>query len=113
ALVQALRELPDRDLTYADPRGIQQLRHALAEYLGRARAVVADEERVVIFCGLAHGLSVLWQALRAQGARRVAVEDPCWRGLTRMIHDAGLEVVPVPVDDHGLVVSELAGTDAD
>jgi GntR family transcriptional regulator/MocR family aminotransferase len=108
ALTRTLRELPDRDLTYADPRGIPELRHAIAEYLRRARAVVAKDDEVVVFCGLSHGLSALWQALRAQGASRVAVEDPGWRWQTRTVEQAGLEAVPVRVDAQGLVVSELA-----
>jgi GntR family transcriptional regulator / MocR family aminotransferase len=114
ALTRAVRELPDRDLAYADPRGIVELRHAIAEYVRRARAVIADEEGVVVFCGLSHGLSALWQALREQGARRVAVEDPGWRWQTRTVEQAGLEAVPVRVDAQGLVVSDLtrAGVDA-
>src|SRR5262249_40178775 len=108
ALTRALRELPDRDLTYPDPRGIHELRHAIAEYLRRARAVVAAADNVVVFCGLSHGLSALWHALRVQGARRVAVEDPGWRGQTRTVEDAGVEAIPVRVDGQGLVVSELA-----
>jgi GntR family transcriptional regulator / MocR family aminotransferase len=113
ALTRALRELPDRRLAYADPRGIQELRHAIAEYLRRARAVVTDEDQVIIFCGLSHGLSALWQVLRGQGARRVAVEDPGWRWQTRTVEHAGLEPVPVRVDAEGVVVSELAHTQVD
>jgi GntR family transcriptional regulator / MocR family aminotransferase len=113
ALTRALRELPDRGLAYADPRGIAELRHAIAEYLRRARAVIADDEAVVVFCGLSHGLSALWQALRQQGALRVAVEDPGWRWQTRTVEQAGLEAVPVRVDAHGLVVSDLTHADVD
>jgi GntR family transcriptional regulator/MocR family aminotransferase len=105
---RVLHQLPDRRLTYAGPRGIPELRQAVAEYLGRARAVVADADDVVICCGLSHGLSALWHALRAQGATRIAVEDPGWRWQTLTVEHAGLEAVPVCVDGHGLVVSELA-----
>jgi GntR family transcriptional regulator / MocR family aminotransferase len=108
ALTRTLRELPDLRLTYAEHRGIHELRHAVAEYLRRARAVVADSDDVVIFCGLSHGLTALWHVLGEQGARRVAVEDPGWRWQTRTVEYAGLEAVPVRVDDEGLVVSELA-----
>src|SRR4029453_1604972 len=61
ALTRTLRELPDRDLTYAEHRGIHELRDAIAEYLRRARAVIADSDHVVVFCGLSHGLTALWQ----------------------------------------------------
>jgi GntR family transcriptional regulator / MocR family aminotransferase len=108
ALRRTLRELPDSRLTYAEHRGIHELRAAIAEYLRRARAVVADSDHVVVFCGLSHGLTALWYALREHGARRVAVEDPGWRWQTRTVEHAGLEAVPVRVDDEGLAVSELA-----
>jgi GntR family transcriptional regulator/MocR family aminotransferase len=113
ALTRALRQLPDRGLTYPDHRGIPQLRDAIAEYLRRARAVIASEDLVVVFCGLSHGLSALWHALREQGARRVAVEDPGWRWQTRTLVHAGLEAVPARVDDQGLIVSELARAQVD
>jgi GntR family transcriptional regulator/MocR family aminotransferase len=113
ALARTLREVPDRRLTYAEPRGIHELREVLAEYVRRARAVVADSDDVVIFCGLSHGLTALWHALREQGTRRVAVEDPGWRWQTRTVEHAGLEAVPVRVDDEGLVVSELARAQVD
>jgi GntR family transcriptional regulator / MocR family aminotransferase len=108
ALTRTLRELPDIRLTYPEHRGIHELRHAVAEYLRRARAVVADSADVVIFCGLSHGLTALWQAMREQGARRVAVEDPGWRWQTRTVEHAGLQAVPIRVDDEGLVVADLA-----
>jgi GntR family transcriptional regulator/MocR family aminotransferase len=113
AMIRTLRELADRRLTYAEPSGIPELRHTIAEYLRRARAVVADSDDVVVFCGLSHGLTALWHALREHGARRVAIEDPGWRWQTRTVEHAGLEAVPVRVDDDGLVVSELAGARVD
>jgi GntR family transcriptional regulator / MocR family aminotransferase len=113
ALVQSLRALPDADLTYSDPRGIEQLRVAVADYLARVRGAIADPENVIICAGLAHGLSNVWFALRERGARRIAVEDPGWRWQTRTVEHAGLTPVPVPVDQYGLVVSELERADVD
>jgi GntR family transcriptional regulator/MocR family aminotransferase len=50
---------------------------------------------------------VLCEALRARGARRIAVEDPGTRAIYRAIERAGLEAVPVCVDEHGLEVARL------
>jgi GntR family transcriptional regulator / MocR family aminotransferase len=113
ALSGALRELPDGDLTYGDPRGLEQLRVALADYLARVRAVIAQPDHVIICSGLAHGLTNVWLALRQRGATRIAVEDPGWRWQSRTVEHAGLTPVPVRVDDCGLVVSELERLDAD
>jgi GntR family transcriptional regulator/MocR family aminotransferase len=58
-------------------------------------------------------MTVLWQALRKQGGRRVAVEDPGWRWQRYTVEHAGLEAVPVRVDADGLVVPDLAAADVD
>jgi GntR family transcriptional regulator / MocR family aminotransferase len=113
AVTRALRELPDTRLTYAPHRGAPELRLAVAGYLRRARAVAAETEHVVISCGVSHGLVAVLAALRRQGARRVAVEDPGWRCQRRTVVLVGLEPVPVRVDEDGLVVSDLAGLDVD
>ena len=113
AIGAALRELADTRLTYAPHRGAPELRRAIAAYLARARAVVAEPEQVVICCGVSHGLLAVLGALRRHGARRVAVEDPGWRWQRLTVERAGLEPVPVPVDDDGLRVTELAAREVD
>jgi GntR family transcriptional regulator / MocR family aminotransferase len=52
-------------------------------------------------------------ALRNQGAQRVAIEDPGWRWQRRTVVRAGLEPVPVRVDEDGLSVSELGTHEVD
>ena len=112
-LLRALRELPDMRLTYADHRGVPELRNAIAEYLARMRGVVVEPEHVVVCCAASQALTVLWDVLRQRGARRVAIEDPGWRWQRFTVEHAGLEPVPVRVDADGMVVSELAAADVD
>jgi GntR family transcriptional regulator / MocR family aminotransferase len=109
----ALRELPDAALSYGSRRGLRQLRVALADYLGRVRAVVADPERLFITAGASHAMEILWHTVRQRGARRIAIEDPAWRALSATIAQAGLEALPVPVDDRGLDVAQLGKLDVD
>ncbi len=113
ATANAVRELPDAALGYGSRRGHARLRVALSDYLGRVRAVVADPERLFITAGATAGMGTLCHALRARGARRIAVEDPAWSAIPRTIVQAGLQAVPVPVDGDGLVVGELDGARAD
>jgi GntR family transcriptional regulator / MocR family aminotransferase len=110
---RALRTLPDARLGYGDARGSRELREALTAYLGRARGVVADPERMMIGGGTRHALGLVWRVLRDAGARRVAIEDPGWSAQHETARDAGLEPVPVPVDAHGMRVDELAALDVD
>ncbi|MEP6494388.1 MAG: PLP-dependent aminotransferase family protein [bacterium] len=110
---EALASMSDNDFGYGDPHGSEVLRVALVEYLGRARGVIADAAQVVVTSGYAQGRVLACRALKASGAKRIAVEDPSyseWEAVT----DAGLEMVPVPLDDHGMQVSvlERAGADA-
>jgi GntR family transcriptional regulator/MocR family aminotransferase len=81
-------------------------------YLGRARAIVADEEQTFITAGTSHALTLLWTTLRAAGVRRVAHEDPAWERVHRTIIGNGLEPVPVRVDAKGLNVTDLYASDA-
>jgi len=113
SLRAVLRELPDDRLGYADPVGTPELRTALARYLGRARGVAAESERVVVTSGLTQGVSLACRALRARGARRIAVEDPGFFVHRAVVAHCGLEPVPVPVDAHGLRTDVLADLDAD
>ena len=113
AMSSVLREMPDAGLLYGSRRGLRQLRVALSDYLGRARAVVADPERAFICAGAAHGMGVLWNTLRQRGAQRVAVEDPAWRAIPETVVHAGLEAVPIGVDEHGLDVAQLERVDDD
>jgi len=107
SLRRALRDAPDARLDYGDPRGAPELRLALARYLGRARGVACDPERVVVTSGMAQGMALLARALIAQGGRRIGVEDPSNKPGREQLAANGLEIVPVPVDDAGLRVDVL------
>jgi len=104
---EALRRMPNAALGYTDPHGALELRQAMSDYLARVRGVVSDSSRVLITSGWAQGRTLLLRALKASGAKRVAIEDPCfvdvWQGVKRL----GLELVPIPVDDDGLSLDAL------
>ena len=112
AVRDALSTMSDHELAYGDPRGVGALRDALADYLGRVRGVVADPGRIVITSGYSQGLGVTCQTLAAGGARQIAFEDPCFQEQREIARRAGLEPVPVPVDEAGLRVDALARTGA-
>jgi len=102
-----LADLPHRDLGYPDPRGLPQLRTALAELLARRRGVVADPERLVIVSGVAQATTLLGFALHARGLRTVGVEDPGSPQHDALYASAGVTTVPLPLDEEGLAVGPL------
>lgn len=109
----ALSTMSHEDLGYGDPRGADVLRRALAEYLGRVRGLVTDPERIMVVNGYAQGRVFLCKAFAAVGVKRVALEDPCQTQLPGSVRQAGLEVVPIPVDSGGIRVDVLARSKAD
>ncbi len=112
SLRTALRDSPLNSLGYGDPRGTPELREALAGYLGRVRGADADPEHMLVCTGFMQGFSLLCRALRSRGVEQMALEDPGWHLHRLIIEQAGLQVVPIPVDEGGLRVDVLASTDA-
>lgn len=113
ALRETLTTLPDGRLGYVSPEGAPELREALSEHLGRVRGAQADPERVVVTTGFQHGLRLVGALIAQRGGRRVAVEDPGYPMVSLGLEAAGLEAVPVPLDEQGLVVDALVATGAD
>jgi GntR family transcriptional regulator / MocR family aminotransferase len=60
---------------------------------------------------VAQSLVLLAHWLRAHGTTRIAVEDPGSRGVRDELAYWGLDPVPIPVDDQGLQVADLARSD--
>ncbi|MFE9836929.1 PLP-dependent aminotransferase family protein [Streptomyces sp. NPDC005551] len=102
-----LADLPHHALGYPDPRGLPQLRTALAELLARRRGVVADPERVVVVSGVAQATTLLGFVLHARGLRAVGAEDPGSPEHGTLYASAGLRAVPLPLDGEGLATGPL------
>jgi GntR family transcriptional regulator/MocR family aminotransferase len=98
ALRRALAAAPDAALAHADPRGRPELRAALATYLGRARGVLADPDRIVVTSGFTQGFGLLCRAL---GPGTIAMEDPCLHHLRAIASAVGQALAPLPVDEEG------------
>jgi GntR family transcriptional regulator/MocR family aminotransferase len=99
-------------LGYGDPRGQPELRAALAEYVARARGVRATPDRVVVCSGFTQGFRLLCEALRARGARTLAIERYIQPATAEAARACGLGLAPVDVDDDGAAVEQLASADA-
>jgi GntR family transcriptional regulator/MocR family aminotransferase len=118
AIKQACTQAADADLGYGDPRGSPVLREVLAGYLRRVRAAATSPERMIISTGFAQGINLVLRALARQGGVTcVAFEDPGYGSAkadetVRAVLAMGIDVTYVPVDEHGLVVGELAASGA-
>ena len=93
--------------------GLPELRLEWAEHLRRMRAVVRDPAQIAVTAGGREGLALTLLALGATTGLRFGVEDPGYPSLRRVPERFGATVMPLPVDEHGLVTSALpTGPDA-
>jgi GntR family transcriptional regulator/MocR family aminotransferase len=99
-------------LEYSDPRGLPELRAAVAEYVSRARGVRATPEGVVICSGFTQGFRLLCEALRARGAGTLATERYVQAVTREAALACGLRVSSLDVDDEGAAVEKLGSADA-
>lgn len=97
------RQIKRHDLGYDNPGGWLPLRQALAAYLGATRGVVCDAQQIVVTAGTQEAVALAAFALADAGAR-AWVEAPGYLAIRRALRLAGIEAVPVAVDDGGLSV---------
>ena len=109
-LVTAELRVGAHDLgTYADPAGHPPLREAIARQLALSRGVTATADEVLVTYGTQQALDLVTRVLVSPGDV-VAVEEPGYPLARDVFASYGARVVPVRVDDEGLVVDELPST---
>ncbi|MEX0428266.1 PLP-dependent aminotransferase family protein [Nocardioides sp. DS6] len=78
---------------YDDPRGLLELRIALADRLARTRGLDVDPEEIVVTAGTTDALR---QLLPELPPGPVAIEDPGYRAAVETVLTVGREVVDLP-----------------
>jgi GntR family transcriptional regulator / MocR family aminotransferase len=91
---------------YLDPAGESQLRDAVARWIGLSRSVCAGADDVIVTHGAQQGLDLIGRVLIEPGIC-VAVEEPGYPPARRLFASLGATIVPVPVDNEGIVVEAL------
>jgi GntR family transcriptional regulator/MocR family aminotransferase len=83
--------------------GYEPLREAIAEYLVTARGVKCSPDQVGIVSGTLEALNIVARLLLDPGDR-VVMESPGYGGARVTLQSIGLTIVPVLVDDEGLLM---------
>ncbi|MER7608627.1 PLP-dependent aminotransferase family protein [Nocardioides sp. NPDC127503] len=78
---------------YDDPRGLLELREALAARLGRTRGLDLHPDEIIVTAGTTDGLRALLPELRPGP---VVVEDPGYRAAAETVLTYGREVIDLP-----------------
>lgn len=90
-------------LAYPDPVGYRALREHIATYLGLSRGVACLPEQVFITAGYRATLELLLRSL-ASPSDRMWFEDPGYLLARSFLAEAGVQLVPVPIDSEGIDV---------
>ncbi|HET7035474.1 MAG TPA: PLP-dependent aminotransferase family protein [Thermomicrobiaceae bacterium] len=105
AMAEAAEDLAENQrydaLGYADAVRGDELNAALAEKLKRDQGIDARPEQILISSGGSGGLSLLTDMLLDPGDT-ILIDAPAWMGATKMFRLAGVRMVGVPVDEHGI-----------
>lgn len=104
---QVYKEYGTQALEHSAPQGMPALRSAIADYLNLERGAQATADRVLILTSSQQALGLCAQVLMDAGDQ-VLVEDPLYQGTRKAIAAAGLAGVPVPVDENGMRVEDMA-----
>ncbi|AJY45881.1 PLP-dependent aminotransferase family protein [Martelella endophytica] len=90
---------------YGEPKGMRALRRAIATHLSALKGIRCHEEQIFITCGAQHGFALIGHMLLNPGDR-VWMENPGASGARNAFLSQGAELVPVDVDDEGMVVAD-------
>jgi GntR family transcriptional regulator / MocR family aminotransferase len=101
------REVAREHLCDGDPVGYRPLREAIASYLKAVRGMTCSGSQVIIMTGMHQALTLVSKMVLTPG-EPVIMEDPSPVVVQQILTDAGALVVPVAVDQHGLLVERLA-----
>ena len=91
-------------LGHGHAAGHPVLREAIAAYVSNARAARCDAEQVLVVNGAQQALHLAAHVLLDPGDA-AWVEEPGYFGARLALSEAGARIVPVPVDEEGLVVA--------
>ena len=105
-----LRGLETRPASRKGPRGNQgnfHLREGIVKHIALTRAVASAPDHVLVTSGAQQAFDLIARVLITPGRSVVAVEDPGYPPLRVAFAAAGARIVPVGVDDEGLIVDDL------
>ncbi|MDA9510687.1 aspartate aminotransferase [Bradyrhizobium sp. CCBAU 11386] len=104
-LRQAWQNPREQECLDLPPEGHPRLRSEIANFLGSVRGLVCSPEEVVVTSGTSGALDFCSRMILDPGDE-VWVEEPGFVEARWALTAAGAKLVPVPVDDKGLIVSE-------
>jgi len=107
---QQLRGLERKPARYKSPQGNQGnhfLRDGIVGHIALTRSVPCRPDAIVVTSGAQQAFDLLARVLVTAGQTVVAIEDPGYPPMRVAFSAAGARLVPVGVDEEGLIVEDL------
>jgi GntR family transcriptional regulator/MocR family aminotransferase len=105
-----LRKLERKPASNKSPQGNQgnyYLREAITRHIALTRAVVCQPDDVLVTSGAQQAFDLIARAMVTRAQTVVAIEDPGYPPMRVAFAAAGARLVPVGVDDEGLIIEQL------
>lgn len=99
------RALDPAALAYGDPAGLAALREAICAYLLLSRGIACEPRQILVTAGHRASLALIARAVLQPGAP-LWLENPCHPHTRALFEQLGQALVPVDVDEEGLIVSQ-------
>ncbi|GIN98994.1 GntR family transcriptional regulator [Siminovitchia terrae] len=94
-------------LSYGNPEGRPELRHALSRYLVKSRGVHCQPHQLVITSGATQALTLVAKLVLSAGDK-VILEDPITNDIQTIFSSPGSLLHPIPVDEYGMRTELIA-----
>lgn len=99
------RDRRDVVMGYGDPEGYMPLRQAIAGHLRGNRGLACEPQQIFIVSGAQQAFNLVCSILLNPGDK-VWFENPGAIGARNSLNAHGMDLVPVPIDDEGMVVEQ-------
>ena len=93
-------------MAYGHPMGYPPFREAIADYLSTFRGVRCDLSQIIITTGSQQALQISAQVL-LDSSDEILMEEPGYPGARLAFTSVGAQLIPIPVDSEGMIVSEI------
>ncbi|MGO4741362.1 PLP-dependent aminotransferase family protein [Bosea sp. 2KB_26] len=104
---RAVRTKSRTELLYAEAQGYLPLREEIAHYLAACRGIAVSPRQILVLSSSQQALGLIAKLVASPGDL-IALEDPGYYGAQMAFRSAGATLLPISIDDEGLVIEQLA-----
>ncbi len=105
-LSNVINELSPKEFGYSSAAGFKPLRVAIANHIRVSRSVNCEPEQIIITGGSQQGIDLICRVLLERGDN-VGFEDPGYPGARDIILAAGMNLIPLQMDNEGLTYQNI------